>query len=57
MRVTTILAVVLALVFVTFAFQEVKAERATSEKMELVCENWFMYIVHQQGGWAAAFGI
>ena len=30
----------------------VRAERATQQEMELVCQNWLSYMVHQKGAWA-----
>jgi len=52
MRATSILAVALAFGLVAFANQEARAETATPEETELVCQNWLSYMIHKQGAWA-----
>jgi outer membrane protein assembly factor BamB len=52
MRVATTLIIGLALSLCAFTVREVRAEIATQEEMELVCQNWLAYMVHETGGWA-----
>jgi hypothetical protein len=46
------IVIILTLSLVTFSATNVRAERATSQEMELVCQNWLSYMVYQKGGWA-----
>ncbi len=52
MRVITTFTIGLAVVLWLFAPCETKAERATADEMEQVCQNWLAYMVYQRGGWA-----
>jgi len=52
MRVVAIFAVALTLLLCTSTTEEARAERATQEEMELVCQNWLSYMVYQRGTWA-----
>jgi hypothetical protein len=49
---TLIVLVSLALLLCVFTAPDPRAERATPEKMELVCQNWLSYMVYQRGAWA-----
>jgi hypothetical protein len=46
------IVIILTLALVTFSTANVRAERATSQEMELVCHNWLSYMVYQKGSWA-----
>jgi hypothetical protein len=49
---TLIVLVSLALLLCVFTAPELRAERATQQEMELVCQNWLSYMVYQRGAWA-----
>ena len=51
MRILIIITTALALVLSVFVPREARAERATPQEMELVCQNWLAYMVYQRGGW------
>jgi hypothetical protein len=44
--------VMLSILFCVFTAPEPRAERATPEEMEGVCQNWLSYMVYQRGAWA-----
>ncbi len=52
MRVVTIVTIALGVLLCAAALQPLRAERATLQEMELVCQNWLSYMVHQKGAWA-----
>ncbi|MCK4223839.1 MAG: C10 family peptidase [candidate division Zixibacteria bacterium] len=52
MRVVTILTIGLALLLCAISPQQARAEKATQEEMELVCQNWLSFMVHQKAEWA-----
>jgi PKD repeat protein len=49
-RFATVLVLVLS--FCVFTSLRVQAERATSQEMERVCQNWLAYMVSERGTWA-----
>ena len=52
MRTTTVFTIVMVVGFVTCTVREGRAEVATQQEMELVCQHWLSQTVHQRGGWA-----
>ncbi len=52
MRVLAVVPITLAVMLAMLVPCKTRAERATKEEMELVCQNWLAYMVYQQGEWA-----
>ena len=52
MRLVTVLTIVSGVLLCAAAPQQVSAEKATPQEMQLVCQNWLSYMVHQKGAWA-----
>lgn len=44
----------IALFLCVFTCLQVRAEIATPDEMELVCQNWLRYVVSQKAGWAGS---
>ena len=54
MRAVHLSALVLAPAFAGLFVSGGRAETATPEEMELVCQNWLTYLVSEKGAWAGA---
>ena len=55
MRRGVILIVAGVLALSVLAASGARAERATAEEMERVCQNWLAYVVSQRGAWIGEF--